>query len=66
MNDMLFYKLNNILEQEGKQALKDKDYLKVQDTINIRMILDNLDELEPLLAKFFAEKARKEKFERDR
>lgn len=66
MNEMLFYKLNNVLKEEGKKALEQKDYLKVQDTINIRKILDNYDELEPTLKKFFDEKAKREKFERDR
>lgn len=66
MNQDLYNKLNKVLKQEGNQALEQKDYLKVQDTINIRKILDNLDELEPTLKKFFDEKAKREKFERDR
>ena len=66
MNQDLYNKLNEVLKQEGNQALEQKDYLKVQDTINIRKILDNYDELEPTLRKFFDEKAKKEKYERYR
>ena len=66
MNQDLYNKLNEVLKQEGNQALEQKDYLKVQDTINIRKILDNYDELEPTLKKFFDEKAKKEKYERYR
>ena len=66
MNQDLYNKLNEVLKQEGNQALEQKDYLKTQDIIHIRMILDNLDALEPTLRKFFDEKAKKEKYERYR
>lgn len=66
MNEMLYYKLTNILKTEAEQTMKQEsiDYAKMQDIFNLKKILDNFDELEPTLKKFFAEKARKEKFER--
>lgn len=66
MNQDLYDKLNKVLAEEGNQAIKEKDYLKVQDILHIRMILDDLDELEPTLEKYFNEKAQKRKFNRER
>lgn len=71
LNSMLYYKLTNILKTEAEQTLKTKqgepiDYDKMDNIFNLKKILDSYDELEPLLKKFFMEKARKEKYNREK
>lgn len=69
LNSMLYYKLTNILKTEAEQTMKQKegiDYEKMDNIFNLKKILDSYDELEPLLKKFFMEKARKEKYDREK
>ena len=69
LNSMLYYKLTNILKEEAEQTMKQKegiDYEKMDNIFNLKKILDSYDELEPLLKKFFMEKARKEKYDREK
>ena len=67
MNEMLEKKLNNILRTEAQRTLEnEKDrkvkLMKMNDIFNLKKILDNYDELEPILKKYFDEKAIKEKW----
>jgi len=62
-------KLNNVLKAEAKYVMEnEKDlYTKVEkmDTLfNLKKILDNYDELEPVLIDYFNRKADREKFDR--
>lgn len=67
MDKVLETKLNNILIGE-LQLIKNsnesvEEQLKKVDTIaNLKKILDNYDELDPILRTFFADKANKEKW----
>lgn len=68
MNDKEIYtKIDNVLKAEGKYILKhekdiDKQVGKMQILFRLKKIIDNYDELEPILEKFFEEKARRERF----
>ena len=71
LNSMLYYKLTNILKTEAELTMKYQEdqklkYEKMDNIFNLKKILDNWDELEPVLRKFFMEKARKEKYEREK
>lgn len=71
LNSMLYYKLTNILRTEAEETMKYQEdqqlkYEKMDNIFNLKKILDNWDELEPTLRKFFMEKARKEKFDREK
>ena len=68
MDKLIKRKMTNVLKATAESIMKDqkedgKIRLERMDTvINLQKIIDNYDELEPVLKKFFAEKARKEKF----
>lgn len=71
MNSMLYYKLTNILRTEAEMTMKYQEdqklkYEKMDNIFNLKKVLDNWDELEPILKKFFMEKARKEKYDREK
>ena len=55
MNILLKTKLINVLKAEAKQVLESKE--------DMMKIIQNYDELEPVLQKYFAEKHNKEKWE---
>ncbi len=61
--------LKNTLKDEADMIFRSDDDIKekiarMNDIIHFTKIVDNYDELEPLLIKFFEEKAQKEKWER--
>ena len=71
LNRMLYNKLIGFLKEEGELTLKyqeDKEikYETMDNIFNLKKVLDSYDELEPLLKKFFIEKARKEKYEKEK
>ena len=71
MDRMFRVKLNNMLRAEARQTLEDKMETKekigkMNDIFNLKLIIDNYDELEPTLKKYFIEKHEKEKFEIDK
>ena len=60
-------KLNNVLKSEGQYIMKNEknimNKLKKMDIIfNMQKIVDNYDELEPILKDYFRKKAEKEKY----
>ena len=67
MNKLIQTKINNILKAE-LQAVKTSDTelsekVEIVDTIkNLKMIVDNYDELEPLLKEFFEKKYQDKKW----
>lgn len=71
MNGKLYHKLTTILKDEAEDTLKnekdnDVKISKMNDIFNLKKILDNYDDLEPTLKKYFMEKVRKEKYEREK
>lgn len=69
MNKELETKLFNVLKAEFDYIKKheengDKRVERMLDILHLEKIIENFDELEPVLQKYFAEKAKKEKFER--
>ena len=69
MNKGLERKLFNVLKAEfdyikEHEEDKNKRIAGMLDILHLEKILENFDELEPVLQKYFAEKAKKEKFER--
>lgn len=61
-------KLSNTLKAEAEYVLKNEKSIdnkleKLNTLFNFQKIIDNYDELEPVLKKFFAEKAREEKWD---
>ena len=62
-------KLDNVLKAESEYTLKnEKDQKKKMDKMNtlfnLKKIIDNFDELEPILKEYFNKKNEKEKFDR--
>lgn len=62
-------KLDNVLKAESEYTLKnEKDQKKKMDKMNtlfnLKKIIDNFDELEPMLREFFYEKSQKDRFDR--
>lgn len=69
MNKEIKTKLDNVLKSEGDYILKNetdknKKIDKMNTIFNIKKILDNYDELEPVLIEFFNKKAEKSRFDR--
>ena len=69
MDAGIYTKLANTLKAEAEYITKNETDKKAKMTklntlLNLAKILDNYDELEPTLQKFFYEKAQKEKWER--
>ena len=69
MNENLKKKLTETLREYAESLLNDKKdiYTKLEEMDNIQnmfKIINNYAELEPLLRKFFKEKAEKDKWER--
>ena len=68
MNILLKTKLINVLKAEARQILVSKETRlekleKMNDIDHLLKIIQNYDELEPVLAKYFEEKHNKEKWE---
>ncbi|MBR3002884.1 MAG: hypothetical protein IKF38_04930 [Clostridia bacterium] len=68
MNILLKTKLINVLKAEARQILDSDEEMsskvnKMNDIGHLLKIIQNYDELEPVLAKYFAEKHNKEKWE---
>jgi len=68
MNILLKTKLINVLKSEAKEILDSEDAIlerveKMNDIDHMLKIIQNYDELEPVLAKYFEEKHNKEKWE---
>lgn len=62
-------KLDNVLKAEGDYILKNennknKKIDKMNTIFNMKKIIDNYDELEPVLIEFFREKDEKSRFDR--
>lgn len=62
-------KLDNVLKAEGDYILKNennknKKIDKMNTIFNMKKIIDNYDELEPVLIEFFSKKAEKSRFDR--
>lgn len=69
MNKMLYKKLDNILRTDAQRTMENEKDIKekaerMNDLFNLKKIIDNYDELEPVLRKFFIEKNKKERLER--
>ena len=69
MNKQLETKLMNVLKAEFdyvKRTEKDKEEKnkKMFDIYHIQQVINNFDELEPVISKYLNEKAEKERFER--
>ena len=70
MDRMLRIKLENILRTESTKTMEEKMDLndkinKMNDLFNLKKILDNYDELQPIISEYLNNKAWKEKFERE-
>jgi hypothetical protein len=70
MDETLKKTLFNRLKCEAKYILNSKEDIRIKCEkmnviFNLQKVLDNYDELEPLLTKFFAEKAKREKWRGD-
>jgi hypothetical protein len=68
MNKLLEIKLTNVLKAEAMKVLESKEddqerLSRMNDIDNMMKIIQNYDELEPVLQKYFAEKHNKEKWE---
>lgn len=62
-------KLDNVLKAEGDYTLKNennknKKIDKMNTIFNMKKIIDNYDELEPVLRDFFNKKVENERFDR--
>ena len=69
MNKEIKTKLDNVLKSKGDYILKNendknKKIDKMNTIFNMKKIIDNYDELEPVLIEFFSEKAEKSRFDR--
>ena len=69
MNKDLKIKLGNVLKAEADYVGRTETdltnkYVKLNDIFNLLKIIDNYDELEPVLKKYFQEKADKDRFDR--
>ena len=66
MNKELEERINNFLIQEAKDAIhgdcsREESISKMNDIYNLKKIIDEYDELEPILRGYFAEKERRKK-----
>lgn len=64
-------KLDNMLKTECEYTLKNekdrnKKIDKMNTLFNLKKIIDNFDELEPVLREYFSKKADKDRFEKER
>ena len=71
MNELIKIRLTNVLKSEAKLIMESGEDVrakleKVDDIGNMLKIIDNYDELEPTLKKFFKEKNEKEKWKEGR
>ena len=69
MDKIIKTKLNNVLKAEAEYTMENEKNLhtkvdKMDTLFNLKKILDNYDELKPLLINYFNAKVEKEKFER--
>ena len=69
MNEDIRRKLANILKKEASQVIQEDEEISIKAnkiTILYRLykILDNYDELEPILIDYFSKKSEKDKWER--
>lgn len=69
MNNNLKKRLVSMLRAEAELLVNDDRYIvtrleEMNDIQNMLKIVDNYNELEPILKKFFEQKAKKEKWER--
>lgn len=67
MNEEVYKKIYDLLKDEADTTIRSNDELmnkvkKMNDITNLIKIMDNYEELEPVLQKFFKEKAEKEKW----
>ena len=67
MNKNLYDKIYNILEEQARQIIDaDEEIIEkvkqMNEVANLMNIIDHFEELEPILKKYFKEKADKEKW----
>lgn len=67
MNTLIQAKLNNVLKAEAQQIMRSDNELSdkidmMNDIENLKKIVDNYDELEPVLKEFFEKKAQDKKW----
>ena len=68
MNKSLKSRLEEVLKEEATYIMRTDENIKekiskMNDVINMQMIVSSFDELEPILKKYFKEKHQKEKWE---
>ena len=69
MDKIIHKQLTNVLKTEIKYVMqneqnKQQKIDKINTLFNIKKIIDNYDELEPVLREYFKNKAEKDKWER--
>ena len=69
MDKIIHTQLTNVLKTEIKYTMnneqdKQQKIDKINTLFNIKKIIDNYDELEPVLREYFKNKAEKDKWER--
>ena len=68
MNELVKIRVKNVLKAEARLIIGSGEDVqakvdKMNDITNLVKIIDNYDELEPLLKEFYKEKSKKEKWE---
>ena len=68
MNELVKIRVKNVLKAEARLIIGSGEDVqakvdKMNDITNLVKIIDNYDELEPILKQYFEEKAQKEKWE---
>lgn len=71
MNKVIKQKLTNILKNEVTYILNNEEnnqekLKKLDDLFNLQKIINNFDELEPILYNYFKEKAQQDKWEKEK
>lgn len=70
MDKSIYTKIDNVLKAEAEYIMKHEENTqskanKMNTIFNLKKIIDNYEELEPLLIEHFSKKAQKEKWEID-
>ena len=69
MDKIIYKELDELIKSESEKIMLNENDIqkkveKLDIWFNLKKIIDNYDELEPLLKTFFDEKAQKDKWER--
>lgn len=70
MNKNLYDKIYNVLEEQARQIIDSDEEItekvkQMNEVANLMNIIDHFEELEPILKKYFKEKAEKEKWDNE-